>query len=111
MDSARLSTEQPDTMAPQPSTLYTASDSSILVDPKPSACRRLISYTFSPHETISLIKVIFTSKAEIDIIRGLRGDDAQTFIDVVHGVRLHFFSFPRYLLIASFAFDLPPPTD
>jgi len=89
-----------------------ASDSSTFADPKSSACRRLISHTFSPHEIVSLIQVIFTSKAEINIIRDLRGDDAQTFIDVVHGVRPHFFlSFPRHLLIGTFAFGLPPSTD
>ena len=94
------------------SILHMAPDSSILVDPKSSACRRLINHTFSPRKTISLIEVIFTSKAEINIIRDLRGDDAQTFIDVVHGVRFHFlYILPMHLLIASFAFDLLPSTD
>ena len=102
---AHVSIKQPDSMAPQPSTLHTVSDPSILVDPESSACRRLISHSLSPHETISLIEAVFTSKAEIDIVRDLRRDDAQTFIDVVHGVRLHICSFPRLLLTASFAFD------
>ena len=68
------------------STLHATPGPFILVDPKSSACRRLINHTFSPRETISLLEVIFTSKAEINMIRGLRGDDAQTFIDVVHRV-------------------------
>jgi len=90
--------------APSPTTLarssssttpiiHTAPDSSILVDPKSSACRRSISHTFSPHEIVSLIGVIFTIKAEINVIRDLREDGAQTFIDVVHGVRPHFIYF------------------
>jgi len=78
-------------LSPMASTLHTASNSPTFVDSKLSACRRLISHAFSPHETVPLIEVIFTSKAEIDIIRGLRGDDAQTFIDVVHEVQPHFF--------------------
>jgi Rad3-related DNA helicase len=102
--SPRISIEQSDSIAPQPSTLHTASDPSILFDLKSSACRRLISHTLSPHETISLIKAIFTSEAETNVIRDLRGDDAQTFIDVVYGVRFHnFISFSRHLLIAFFA--------
>ena len=89
----------------------TSSDLSALADPKSSACRRLISHTFSPHETVSLIQVIFTSKAEINIIRDLRGDDAQAFIDAVHGVRLRFIlSFLKHLLIGTFASDLPLST-
>jgi len=78
-------------LSPMTSTLHTASNLPTFVDSKLSACRRLISHAFSPHETVPLIEVIFTSKAEIVIIRGLRGDDAQTFIDVVHEVRPHFF--------------------
>ena len=103
--SARLTIKQPDSMASQPSTLHTAFDSSILVDPESSACRRLIGHTFSPHETISLMEVVFTSRAEINIVRDLRGHDAQTFIDLIHGVRLRiFYSFQRNFLIPSFAF-------
>lgn len=85
----------------QPPAVYTTSDSSILVDPESSVCRHLISHTFSSHEIIPLIEVIFTSEAEIDVVRDLRGDEAQTFIDVVHGVRPHIPSFPRHVLIAS----------
>ena len=78
-------------LSPTTSTLHTASNSPTILDSKLSACRRLINHTFSPHETVSLIEGIFTSKAEINIIRDLRGDDAQAFVDVVHEVRPHLF--------------------
>ena len=87
------------------STLHATPGPFILVDPKSSAFRRLINHTFSPHEIISLIGVIFTSEAEINIIRDLRGDDAQMFIDVVHGVRPHFpLPFLTHLLIFRFIY-------
>jgi len=75
--------------------------SSILVDPDVPACRRLTSLAFSPHEVVSLIEETFTSKDEVEMIRDLRGHDAQTFIDVVHEVCLHTPSFPGRSLIAS----------
>jgi len=83
---SRISTTPPDYKCLDVPTLS-------FVDSKLSACRQLISYTFSPHEIVSLIEVIFTSKAEINIIRGLRGEDAQMFIDVVHEVRPRFVFF------------------
>ena len=64
-------------------------DSSTLVDPEAPACRRLISLAFSTHEVASLIESIFKNKAEVRAVRSLSGDAAQTFIDVVHKVRLH----------------------
>ena len=75
---------------------------SIPVDPVALACKRLTSRTFLPHEVISLIEAIFTSQDEVKAIGYLRGDDAQTFIDVIHMVRIHVPSFPRRArLIAS----------
>jgi hypothetical protein len=67
-----------------------APDPSILVDLEAPACKRLISHAFSPHEVISLVEAVFANKDEVKMVRELRGDDAQTFVDVVHGVRLHF---------------------
>ena len=61
-------------------------DSSILVDLHAPACKRLTSNNFSPHEIISLIETIFTTQDEIKMIGCLRGDEAQTFIDVIHEV-------------------------
>ena len=50
------------------------------------ACKRLISHAWLPREVISLIQTIFTSEYEVKMILGLRGDDAQTFIDAIHKV-------------------------
>ena len=52
-----------------------------------SACRRLISRAFSPHELPSLIEGIFTKKDEVKMIGSLDRVAAQSFIDVVHEVR------------------------
>lgn len=62
---------------------------SSLVGLHASACERLIHRAFSPHEVISLIEAVFTSKREIQMVRDLRGDAAQVFIDVVHEARLY----------------------
>ena len=72
-----------------PLTVCPTPGSSIPVDFGAPACRRLISRTFFPHQVISLIAAIFTSRDEVEAIGCLRGDNAQTFIDVVHEVRLH----------------------
>ena len=97
--------EQPCHVVPQPLTAYTIPESSAVADPELSACRRLISRAFVPREIISLIEAILTNEAETDIIDDLRGEDAQTFIDLVHGVRLQF-PFPGHRLI----FFAPSPT-
>ena len=41
-------------------------------------------------EQISLITVVFSNPGEIEMVKGLGGDDAQSFVDVVDQV-LHFF--------------------
>ena len=77
------------------------------------ACKRLISRTFSPQEVTSLIEEIFASKDEVKAIRDLRGDDAQAFIDVIHGVRSELF-FPRahsdYPSSSTPSLPNPPPS-
>jgi hypothetical protein len=92
---------------------YPTPNSSTLVDSDASACKRLISHAYLPHEAISLIEAVFKSKDEINTIGYLRGDDAQTFIDVIHKVRLHPL-LPRHGLITftflgfvAFEFHLP----
>ena len=62
----------------------------VLVDPGEPACQRLISNTFSSHEVISLVEAVFANKDEVKMVREFRGDAAQAFVDVVHGVRFHF---------------------
>jgi hypothetical protein len=75
------------------------------------ACKRLTSRTFLPHEVISLIEAIFTSQDEVNAIGYLRGDDAQTFIDVIHKVRTHILSFLGSVgLIAFVGCLFPPPS-
>jgi hypothetical protein len=55
------------------------------------ACKRLtsLSHPYFPHEVISLIEAVFKSKDEVKKVDHLRGDDAQTFVDVIHEVCLH----------------------
>ena len=61
---------------------------SLTVDPvKPPAWKRLINPTLTPDERISLIMAIFSDPKEVEMVRNLSGDDAQTFIDLVDGVR------------------------
>jgi len=50
------------------------------------AWKRLISRTFSSHEVISLIEATLMSEDAHVMIRDLRGDDAQTFVDVMQEV-------------------------
>jgi len=81
--------------------VHSAPDSSNLVDLDVPACKRLISRTPSPQEVTSLIEAIFTSKEEVKMVRDLRGDDAQTFVDVIHEV-CFVLSFSRRSLITYF---------
>ena len=86
----------------QPSTVPPTLDSSILLNCDGSACRRLISHA---RDAIPLIREIFANKDELQLINDLRGDDAQTFIDAIHRVRLNNSSFLRWGLIASIPFQ------
>lgn len=70
-----------------PLTIHPVPDLSNLVGLGVPACARLISRSFSPQQVISLIEAIFTSKEEVAMVRDLRRDDAQTFVDVVNEVR------------------------
>ena len=79
-------------------------DLPVLVDLGVPACRRLISHPSSPREVISLIEAVFTSEEEIKIVRDFRGDDAQSFIDVVHEVRFHLPSYLGHNLITFVSF-------
>ena len=55
------------------------------------ACKRLtsLSHPYFPHEVISLIEAVFKSKDKVKKVDHLRGDDSQTFVDVIHEVCLH----------------------
>ena len=52
------------------------------------AYERLISRNFAQTEITSLLEAAFTSNHEACAIDALRGDDAQTFVEVVDEVRL-----------------------
>lgn len=54
------------------------------------ACERLVARTFAPHELPSLIEAILSSKEGGGTIGRLRGDDAQTFVDVIDEARSTF---------------------
>lgn len=69
-----------------PLMVHPVPDSSNFVNLGTSACKRLIGRAFSPQEVTSLIEAIFMSEDEVKMVRDLRGDDAQTFIDVIHEV-------------------------
>ena len=51
------------------------------------AWKRLISRIPTTDERISLITAIFLDDDQVEMVRRLSGDDAQTFIDVVDEVR------------------------
>ena len=71
--------------------VHTAQGSPIPVESHKPAWERLISHGLLPQEATSLIEEILTSKDEVNLIRDLRGDDAQTFIDALDKVYLVFF--------------------
>ena len=50
------------------------------------ACQRLIKRAFSPDEFRSLIEAVFSSTDEDNLVRCLRGEDAQAFVDVADEV-------------------------
>ena len=70
------------------------------------AWKRLISYTLTTGERIPLITTIFSDRDEVEMVRNLSGDDAQTFIDMTDEVRLHklFRSGDKLTLIQTFTF-------
>ena len=55
------------------------------------AWKRLITRPLISSERISLITEIFSHRDEIKAVKRLRGDDAQSFVDVVDEVLLHSF--------------------
>ena len=55
------------------------------------ALKRLIERAFVLSELPLLIEAIFSNEDESDTVSSLRGDDAQTFIDVIDEVLLTLF--------------------
>ena len=50
------------------------------------AWKRLIDHPLTPDVRISLIADIFSDRDETETVRRLRGDDAQSFVDVIDQV-------------------------
>jgi hypothetical protein len=79
----------------------------------PPKWKDLISCPLVTHECIPLITAIFLDKNEIRVVRSLKGDDAQTFIDKIDEVPLNTLSsWKNSLLIQTLnsvdqALDLP----
>jgi len=53
----------------------------------PPAWKRLISHAFTMDERVSLVNAIF-SDHEVEVVKNLSGDDAQTFVDTLYEVRV-----------------------
>ena len=91
-------------VGPPPEATTSQSSTSIdLVDSDIPAWKRLISHALLPHEIVPLIETIIMNKHEVREVCGLRGDDAQIFINVIHEVYLHSFP-PRHNLTAFVLF-------
>ena len=50
------------------------------------AWKRLINRPLDPSDRISLITEIFSDRDEIEAVRRLRREDAQSFVDIIDGV-------------------------
>jgi hypothetical protein len=55
----------------------------------PPGWKHLISGSLATHERASMITTIFSNRDEIDTIRNLCGDDAQTIVNVIYEVCPH----------------------
>ena len=82
-----------------------------LADFKEPAWKRLITRAFLPHEVTSLIELILRSEGEVKMIGNLCGDDAQTFIEVIHEVPSPLPPFPRHGLITFVHRFISPPSN
>jgi len=49
--------------------------------------KQLITHTLATHERISLITTIFSDHTQTEMVRHLRGNDAQAFVDSIDRVR------------------------
>jgi hypothetical protein len=64
-------------------------DPSTSIDSYDQAWQRLISGAVPQDELASLIETIFSSEKATDVADSLKGNDVQTFIDVLDGVWHH----------------------
>lgn len=54
------------------------------------AWKRLINYPPTSDERVSLITDIFSNRDEIEVVKRLHGDEAQSFIDTIDEVLPYF---------------------
>ena len=66
----------------------------VLVYSDAPAWKRLIDLPLTTDERVSLITTIFSDHDETEVVRWLRGDDAQSFVDVIDEV-LHRSCIPK----------------
>ena len=71
------------------------SDPSFNTNIDPPSLDRLIRSPFATHERIFLIRTIFSNRDEVEVVRRLCGEDAQTFVDVVYEVCSYIISPPK----------------
>ena len=76
-------------MPPQPGDIAGPSELSLALDSGERALGRLIGGDHPQGELTSLIEKILSSRKAIDAVGCLGESEAQTFIDVVHGVGYH----------------------
>ena len=57
--------------------------------------KRLIHSPLTSRERISLITTVFSNRDEVEAIRRLSREDAQTFVDAIYGVRSYISSSPK----------------
>ena len=82
---------------------------SIVIDPREQAWRRLISRAVPQGELPSLIETLFSDGNATNMVDHLQGGDAQTFIDVIDGVRCqipYFRGMRRFTFLATFCTTL-----
>ena len=51
--------------------------------------KRLISTSLAAHERTAMIATLFMNRDEVEAMKHIGGDDAQTFVDTIHEVRFH----------------------
>ena len=81
-----ISSGAPLVLPAEPDGILIATRSVPLLNFTTPACKRLASRAFVLCELSSLIEALFSSELERNAVRSLRGDDAQTFIDVLDEV-------------------------
>ena len=62
---------------------------SVHPNPDPPGWKKLIGGPLTTHERATLIVTIFSNRDEIEVIKQLCGDEAQTFVDVIYEVCPH----------------------